>query len=122
LDIGPEGYAPPHPNNPFRFLAHERVENDPFCTVEGDIVSEWMREVSEGVEVDVWVVPGASRDSIDGPHGDALKVRVTAPADKGRANQAVSDLLAAHFAAPVTLLRGETSRRKTFLVRGAVHL
>jgi uncharacterized protein len=83
-------------------------------------VSDWMREVPEGVEVDVWVVPGASRDSVDGPHGGALKVRVAAPADKGRANQAVTDLLSAHFDAPVSLLRGETSRRKTFLVRGTV--
>ena len=76
----------------------------------------WKREVDGGFEVDVWVVPGASRDSIDGIHGDALKVRVTAPPDRGRANAAVAALLSDHFAAPVTLIRGATSRTKTFRV------
>jgi hypothetical protein len=75
-----------------------------------------MRTVEGGFEVDVWVVPGASRDAIDGTHGDALKVRVSAPADRGRANEAVAALLTAHFSAPATLLRGPTSRRKTYLI------
>ncbi len=75
-----------------------------------------MRPTEDGFEIDVWVVPGSSRDSVDGPHGDALKVRVTAPADRGRANEAVAALLAAHFDAPVTLVAGPTSRRKTYRV------
>jgi uncharacterized protein len=78
----------------------------------------WMRRVEDGVEVDVWVVPGASRDAVDGSHGDALKVRVAAPADKGRANDAVARLLSDHFGVPATLVRGPTSRRKTFLLPG----
>jgi uncharacterized protein (TIGR00251 family) len=77
-------------------------------------VEPWMREVEDGFEVDVWVVPGSSRDSVDGVHGAALKVRVSAPPERGRANQAVADLLTAHFGAPATLVRGATSRRKTF--------
>jgi uncharacterized protein len=81
-----------------------------------DRMEPWMRRVESGFEVDVWVVPGSSRDSVDGPHGDALKVRVTASPDKGRANEAVAEILSTHFEAPVTLLRGHTSRRKTFLV------
>jgi uncharacterized protein len=79
-------------------------------------VEPWKREVDGGFEVDVWVVPGSSRDSVDGTHGDALKVRVTAPPDRGRANDAVAALLSAHFGAPVTLLRGPTSRTKTYRV------
>lgn len=79
-------------------------------------VEPWKREVEGGFEVAVWVVPGASRDSIDGVHGEALKVRVSAPPDRGRANDAVAALLSAHFDAPVTLVRGPTSRTKTFLV------
>jgi len=42
----------------------------------------------------VKVVPGASRDGIAGWLGDTLKVRVTAPAERGKANTAVEALLA----------------------------
>ena len=62
----------------------------------------------------MWVVPGASRDRVDGTHGDRLKVRVSAPPEGGKANQAVADLLEARFGAPATLVSGPTSRRKTY--------
>ena len=78
------------------------------------LVESWMREVSGGLEVDVWVVPGSSRDAVVGPYGDALKVRVSAPADGGRANDAVAALLSEHFGAAAMLLRGHTSRSKTY--------
>jgi len=73
-----------------------------------------------GVVIAVWVVPGASRDEIVGEHDGALKVRVSAPAESGRANQAVIRLLAAVIPGPrVTLLAGARSRRKRMLIRGA---
>ena len=45
-------------------------------------------------ELKVKAVPGASRDEIAGWLGDALKVRVSAPPEKGKANAAVCALLA----------------------------
>jgi uncharacterized protein len=40
------------------------------------------------------VVPGSSRDDVVGWLGDSLKVKVKAPPEKGRANEAVIALLA----------------------------
>src|SRR5688572_28864676 len=40
------------------------------------------------------VQPGAGRTSVSGIHGDALKVRVAAPPEKGRANDACRELVA----------------------------
>jgi uncharacterized protein len=42
----------------------------------------------------VKVVPGSSRDQIVGWLGDARKIKVTAPPEKGRANEAVIAILA----------------------------
>ncbi len=45
-------------------------------------------------QLKVKVVPGSSRDQIVGWLADALKIKVTAPPEKGKANEAVIDLLA----------------------------
>lgn len=42
----------------------------------------------------VKVVPGSSRNQIVGWLGDALKIKVSAPPEKGKANEAVMDLIA----------------------------
>ncbi|MGB9626422.1 MAG: DUF167 domain-containing protein, partial [Phycisphaerae bacterium] len=51
------------------------------------------RDTPGGVEVAVKVVPGSSRDRIMGVLGDALKIAVAAPPEKGKANQAVIEVL-----------------------------
>ncbi|MGE0485109.1 MAG: DUF167 domain-containing protein [Gammaproteobacteria bacterium] len=59
--------------------------------------------------------PNARRGGIDGLHGDALAVRVAAPARDNLANAALCDTLAAVFAVPrrqVVLERGQGSRHK----------
>ena len=56
-----------------------------------------------------------------GVHGNALKLRVQAPAASGQANAAVLRLLAREFGAPAASLRltgGETSRDKRVLFTG----
>jgi len=65
--------------------------------------------------------PGASSDRIVGIHGDALKVAVTAPPDRGRANAAIAEVLAEHLGVPkrcVRLHAGPTSRDKWFRLEG----
>jgi hypothetical protein len=67
------------------------------------------------------VSPGASRTEVVGPHGDAWKVRVTAPPESGKANDAVRDLLAAALDVPrsdTEIVAGASSRDKVLAVRG----
>ena len=73
------------------------------------------------VVVRLHVQPGAARAGVTGVHGDALKVRVSAPAAGGRANAAVVELVAAALGMPrrdVTIVSGQTGRRKRLRLRG----
>jgi uncharacterized protein len=85
-------------------------------------VDEFVSETGDGDAVlAVHVQPGARQTELVGRHGDALKVRVQAPADKGRANAAVVTLLASTFGVPdsaVVLVRGASSRAKRFRLVG----
>lgn len=84
-------------------------------------VSIPLRTTPEGVVLQVKVHPRARRTAIDGSVGEALKLSVTAPADQGKANQAVRELLAAAFQLPVAavhILSGLTSPRKTIQLDG----
>ncbi len=75
----------------------------------------------EGATLKVRVAPGASREGILGPYGDALKVAVREPPEKGRANEAVARMLAAALgmkARDVEVVRGHASRDKVVLFRG----
>ena len=67
------------------------------------------------------VVPGAKSAGIVGRHGEAWKLRVTAPPERGRANEAALKLLAATLGVEpgdVRLVSGETSRDKVVEVSG----
>jgi len=67
------------------------------------------------------VAPGARRAGVVGRHGEAWKVRVTQPAESGRANEAVVRLLADTLTLPrrsVTLVSGHSARDKIVEVAG----
>jgi uncharacterized protein len=73
------------------------------------------------VVVHVHVLARSGRTEIVGRHGDALKVRVTAPPVDGRATDAARVALAGALGvAPstVTVVSGERSRLKRFQVAG----
>ncbi len=87
-------------------------------------MSGWHRPAPEqgGVILSLHVQPQARRTEIAGIHGEALKVRVAAPALDNRANEALLAFVAGCFGVPrreVTLLSGEKSREKRVLVRAA---
>jgi uncharacterized protein (TIGR00251 family) len=67
------------------------------------------------------VVPGASRPGVVGWLGEALKVRVAAPPEGGKANAAVVELLARSLglrADAVRIVSGHGSPRKTVAIDG----
>ncbi|MGA7270282.1 MAG: DUF167 domain-containing protein [Acidimicrobiia bacterium] len=72
----------------------------------------------DGAVLSCWVVPGASRSEISGIHGSALKVRVSAPPQAGRANRELVRVLEAAFECRCRLLSGETRRHKRVLLEG----
>ena len=80
-----------------------------------------VQPAADGARLTLLVVPGASRAGIVGEHGDALRLKVAAPPEKGRANDAVVELLAATIGvrrAEIEITAGHGSRRKTAVVRG----
>lgn len=67
------------------------------------------------------VSPGADRSEVIGRHGEVWKVRVTARAERGRANDALLDLLAETLGVPrpnVILVAGAAARDKVIEVNG----
>jgi uncharacterized protein (TIGR00251 family) len=74
-----------------------------------------------GLLLRVKVVPNSSRTQVAGVLGDALKVKVAQPAEGGRANRAVIELLASVLGVPagqIALVSGQTSPRKVFRISG----
>jgi uncharacterized protein (TIGR00251 family) len=67
------------------------------------------------------VSPGANSARVVGRHGEAWKVRVAAPPEGGRANEAVVRLLAETLSLPrdaVTLVSGHGARDKIVQLAG----
>jgi uncharacterized protein len=78
-------------------------------------------EKAGAVSFAVRVQPRASRDEIVGEYQDHLKIRLTAPPVKDRANEALRRLLASRLNVPMAAVRiaaGEHSRNKRVEVRG----
>jgi len=73
------------------------------------------------VRLKVKVVPGSSRDGIVGWLGDAVKIKVMAPPEKGRTNEAVVSLLAERLGLPtdaVSVVSGHSSASKVITING----
>jgi uncharacterized protein (TIGR00251 family) len=87
-------------------------ENTPQSSVE-------LQEHAEGIVVPVRANPGSRRNGVTGVREGCLCIAVTAPADRGKANNAIAKLLAKSLGispSRVKLLTGATSRQKRLLV------
>jgi uncharacterized protein len=76
--------------------------------------------MSDSLRLSLKVIPGASKEGVAW-YGDLLKVKVRAPPEKGRANVAVVELLAARLHLPVsaiTVVAGHLSPLKTVEIMG----
>jgi len=80
-----------------------------------------IRDSDGGVIIPVKVVPGSSRDKVVGVLGDSLKITTSAAPEKGKANAAITKILATAMGVDrnsVTLTSGPTNPRKEFRVDG----
>ena len=79
----------------------------------------FIRTHPNGLVIKVFVQPRSSKNSIVGPHGDALKIKLTAPPVAGEANRLCIEFLAKCLGFPKTALEiisGYSSRTKQVLV------
>ena len=72
-----------------------------------------------GLSFRVHVQPRSSRNQVVGLHGDALKIKLTAPPVEGAANAACIAFLADALGLPksaLSIVAGHTGRRKTIAI------
>lgn len=85
-------------------------------------MSDWFRLAADGrITLTLHIQPGAKKTEFAGLHGDALKIRLSAPPVDGKANEALIKFIATTLHLPksaVNLKSGQTSRRKVLEVSG----
>ncbi|MBL8367015.1 MAG: YggU family protein [Candidatus Accumulibacter sp.] len=84
-------------------------------------MADWLHENGAVLTLSVHVQPAAKRSEIVGLHGDALKVRLAAPAIDGRANAALIEFFAQRLGLAKSLIElksGHQSRRKRLTLSG----
>lgn len=97
---------------------HQRVDHK-YRKGESDPVSV-VEDRSDGVKINVYVQPRASKSEVVGVQDDALRVRIAAPPVDGAANSELIGLLRKVLRvrrSDIEILMGGTGRRKTILVR-----
>lgn len=78
-----------------------------------------IKQKDDGVSFSVKVVPGSSKNAITGLLGSALKVNISAVAEKGKANQGLIKLLAGVLGRPssaILIISGTTRPQKEVFV------
>lgn len=81
----------------------------------------WLRDTGDGVEITLYVQPGARKTEIVGEFDGALKLRVLAPPVEGQANAAVLAFVAKRCGVSksrIALISGELNRHKRIRILG----
>jgi uncharacterized protein (TIGR00251 family) len=89
--------------------------------------SAWCRynAAARRLSLTLHVQPNARRSEIAGLHGDALKVRIAAPAADNKANAELIDFLSESLGIPksaIAIRHGATGRRKVVEITGGPEL
>ncbi len=69
----------------------------------------------------VYLQPKSSKNEVVGPYRDGIKIKVTAPPNEGKANEALVKFLAKEFKIPpssIEILKGHHGRKKIIRVGG----
>lgn len=75
---------------------------------------------SDGIIMRIAVQPKSSKNMIAGIHGDAIKIKLTAPPADNAANKMCIEYIADWLSVPksrVEILSGQTGRKKNILIR-----
>lgn len=83
------------------------------------IVMNWYKQQNEKLIINLVVQAGAKRTEVVGLHEGRLKVRIRAPAQEGRANEALIKWIAKVFEVPlrqVIIQHGLHSKQKVIVV------
>ena len=77
--------------------------------------------VSDGIIIEVRVIPRSSKKEISGVVDNVVKVKLTAPPVDGAANEQLIEVLSKRFSVKksgIMILKGESSKRKTVKITG----
>ncbi|MFZ2657171.1 MAG: DUF167 domain-containing protein [Victivallales bacterium] len=81
-----------------------------------------IRVCEDGISIDCWIQPKASKTSFAGIHGGSLKIKIAAPPEDGKANAELCRFLGKSLGIPksaVEIRSGASSRRKIIFCHGA---
>ena len=79
----------------------------------------WLTVSGDGVRLTIRVQPRASRTEVVGPHGDALKIRLSSPPVDGAANRELVAFLSKRVRRPksaIEIVSGDRGRLKSVMI------
>jgi len=81
-----------------------------------------VRKSENGISIDCWIQPKASKTAVSGIHGTSIKITVAAPPEDGKANAELCAFLSKTLGiskSSVQIKSGQASRRKIIFCLGA---
>ncbi len=84
-------------------------------------IKKIVRPHKKGIEINFYVLPRSSQSKIIGLHNDAVKIKLNKPPVDGQANAECCGVAAKYFGvskSQVSVLKGNSSRKKTLLIEG----